>query len=120
MELEKYRNLAHKIMIIAKECNTHGWDGMAAKSVSGVTALESLRFLKALPDGIILPQVVPETSGEIGFAWVKRQGVVFCVNVLGRKLRYACLLNGQSMEGHFFFIHELPARMTQILSDHFW
>ncbi len=68
--LEKKKHpLYQEIYRIYHEYSEPDWDGCDALSVSESTFSKAQKFAQLLPDGVPLPDVMPEPTGEIAFEW---------------------------------------------------
>ena len=52
------------------ECGDSGWDAEDAVAIDGLAALSVERFVRALPDGVPLPEFAPEPDGAISLDWI--------------------------------------------------
>ena len=96
-----------------------GWDGGDALPIGLHAVLESRIFVELLPDGLSTPDVLPESSGEIGFEWRSGSDIVFSVSVNPDSLVYAGLLGSEKSHGETKFLNEVPKKISDILSEYF-
>src|SRR5437867_1521130 len=54
-----------ELAALATECGEQGWDGENATPIDSNAVLMAERFLRALPDGIPMPEFAPEPDGSI-------------------------------------------------------
>ena len=66
---ERKHPLYQEIYRIYHEYSEPDWDGYDAIPVSGSTFSQAQELAKLLPDGVPLPDVMPEPTGEIAFEW---------------------------------------------------
>ncbi len=60
-----------KLMEIMENCNEKDWDGYGAIPITKLEKERAEKLASLLNANIIIPRVVPEPSGNIGFEWVK-------------------------------------------------
>ena len=73
---------------LATECAAPGWDGETAAPIDPVAVLWVERFVRALPDGMPLPEFGPEPDGSISLDWIASRTRLFSLSV-GRSGRLA-------------------------------
>jgi hypothetical protein len=77
-----------QLAALAAECAEPGWDGQSAAAIDPIAVLWAERFVRALPDGIPLPEFVPEPDGAISLDWILSRNRLFSLSV-GRSNRLA-------------------------------
>jgi hypothetical protein len=88
---EKAAALA-QLAAVATECAEQGWDGADAAAVDSSAVLMAARFLRALPDGIPLPELAVEPDGSISLDWICSRNRLLSLSVGGSdRLAYAWL-----------------------------
>ena len=97
------------------ECAAFGWDGDGADAVSPIAAAAAKRFVRALPDGLPLPEFAPEPDGSISLDWIRSPTQLFSLSV-GRSNRLAYAWLDGSDKGHgvaHFDDQNIPARILE-------
>jgi hypothetical protein len=56
---------------LAAECAQQGWDGDTAAGINPNAVLYAEHFVRALPEGIPLPEFTPEPDGSISLDWIR-------------------------------------------------
>jgi hypothetical protein len=94
---------------VIEESSSSDWDGYGARPVGSPTCFNALRFLRALPWDVPVPEVAAEPDGEISFEWYRGSRSVFSVSVgPGRRLTYAGIFGSNEAHGTEHFFDELP------------
>lgn len=70
-----------KIWALVKECSEPGWDGDGALPLDQLAATSAAEFVRALPDGISLPEFAPEPDGSISLDWIQSRNCLFSLSV---------------------------------------
>ena len=65
----------------AKQCSEGDWDGYGAEAVSDTGLLCAETFIRALPDGIAMPEISAEPDGQISFDWLPTKTKTFTLSV---------------------------------------
>jgi hypothetical protein len=73
---------------MALECSEDGWDGDDAAAIDPIAVLLTKRFIRALPDGLPLPELAPEPDGWISIDWIRSRNRRVSVSI-GRSDRLA-------------------------------
>lgn len=74
--------LIAEIHKVYEECYKADWDAYGGIPVSEQTRDAAISFAKALPDGILAPEVVPEPGGELSFSWHKPKNTQVILSIL--------------------------------------
>jgi len=132
METENYRSkvpsqivdwkdeLDRELVDIYTECSSGCWDGYRATRITPDAMAGARRFLRELPDGIDVPEVVPESSGSIAFEWDRGQDMLLSISVEGDNIVYAGILGASNnRSGQASLSLGMPYEVEQILSMHF-
>lgn len=84
-----------------KEYSLPDWDGYDAQPIPKAAYEEAKRFLKMLPSGIPMPEVMPEPTGSIAFEWYQTPERVLVASISGNHtIEYAGLFgNGNKSYG---------------------
>jgi len=70
-----------QLIALADECAGEGWDGTGANAISSVTVFKAAAFLRALPDGIPLPEFTPEPDGSVSLDWIQSRWRLFSLSI---------------------------------------
>ena len=99
------------------ECSEEGWDGYDALPITNYAYIEAKRLIESLPlTSFPIPEVVPESSGEIGLEWYRRKRLVFTVSVSGNnEIVYAGLFGTNRAHGTEYFGDLLPSVILENL-----
>jgi hypothetical protein len=77
---------------LAAECAQQGWDGDTAAGINPNAVLYAEHFVRALPEGIPLPEFTPEPDGSISLDWIRSPNRLFSLSVgNSNRLAYAWL-----------------------------
>jgi hypothetical protein len=88
-----------QIWALVEECAEDDWDGAGAQALSYDVAAAAEDFVRALPDGIPLPEVAPEPEGSISLDWIQSRRCVFSLSV-GASDRFAYAWLDGTDKGH--------------------
>lgn len=81
-----------QIWALADECCELGWDGSDASPLDHLAVTSAEDFIRALPDGVPLPEFSPEPDGSISLDWIQSRHRLFSVSVgATNRLAYAWL-----------------------------
>ena len=81
-----------KIWALMKECSEPDWDGESARPLDRLAAISAAQFVRALADGISLPEFAPEPDGSISLDWIQSRNCLFSLSVCTTgRLTYAWL-----------------------------
>jgi hypothetical protein len=69
-----------RIYEVAAECENACWDGEQATGISPAICERAVSFIRALPDGMSLPDVAPEPDGALSLDWIAGRSRVFSVS----------------------------------------
>ncbi len=88
---EKARVLS-SLNLLAAECSNAGWDGGDAQPLNLAALLAAESIIRALPEGIPVPEVAAEPDGEISLDWFRSRHCLFSLSVgTSSQLAYAWL-----------------------------
>ncbi len=95
---------------VYNECSEANWDGYGAKPISHETYFEARKLLTMIPLSFLMPEILAEPDGEIGFEWYKDKDSVFVISVSGNNIITYAGLFGTSNKTHGTecFADELP------------
>ena len=66
---------------IYAECTMANWDGHGAVPISQATYIKASEFLRALPNRLPSPEIVPENDGELALEWSGSRGQALSVSL---------------------------------------
>ena len=69
------------LMLMADECAEPGWDGEAAPAIALGVVRKASEVIRALPEGIPLPELSPAPDGSIVFDWALSKHRVFSLSI---------------------------------------
>jgi hypothetical protein len=107
---EALENLAD----IKRQCSKPKWDGYNAEPISAETLARLVAFLRAMPENIPTPDLVPEPDGEVSVEWQVSPRRFFSVSVGPHaRLAYAGMLGATRWHGVEFFYGGLPQEIIR-------
>jgi hypothetical protein len=84
-----------QLMVLAMECAEEGWDGGGSLPISSLAVSQATAFVRALPDGIALPEFAAEPDGSVSLDWMDSRTRLFSLSVgTSNRLAYAWLDGG--------------------------
>jgi hypothetical protein len=108
-----------RLAALAGECAGEGWDGESAAAIDPWAVLWAGRFVRALPEGMPLPEFAPEPDGAISLDWILSRNRLFSLSV-GHTARLAFAWLDGSDSGHGvarFDGQNIPQRILQGIED---
>ncbi len=113
-------SLLDQVWEILQTCANQGWDGYDAKRISGESGSRAAQLIELLPEGIQIPSVVPEPTGDISLEWRTDDKKHFSLSVTGPALVYAGIFGGSFKSyGEERFFRVLPRTILEILTSYF-
>ncbi|MGQ0525247.1 MAG: hypothetical protein ACT4P8_16500 [Betaproteobacteria bacterium] len=92
MNLDTKVNAISRIWALANECSRPDWDGNGACPLDERAALAAVDFIRALPEGVPLPDLASEPDGSISLDWIQSRNRLFSLSVgPSNRLVYAWL-----------------------------
>jgi hypothetical protein len=88
-----------QIVSLMKECAETGWDGDAAAPIDQAAIDTAVKFIRALPNDVPLPEFAPEPDGSISLDWIRSRNRLFSLSV-GSTSRLAYAWLDGSDRGH--------------------
>lgn len=77
---------------LASDCAESGWDDNDACALNPIAVFIAESFVRALPDGLPLPEFAPEPDGSISLDWIQSRNRLFSVSMGStNRLAYAWL-----------------------------
>lgn len=81
-----------QVSALANECGQPGWDSDDALPLDHMAVFKAVAFIRALPDGVRLPEFAPEPDGSLSLDWISSRNRLFSLSVdTGDRLPYAWL-----------------------------
>ncbi|MSQ28253.1 MAG: hypothetical protein EXR51_08980 [Dehalococcoidia bacterium] len=81
-----------EVWALVEECAEPNWDGAGAKPLSPFAAEQAAALVRALPDGVPLPEFAPEPEGSISLDWIRASNRPFSLSAsISSRLPYAWL-----------------------------
>jgi hypothetical protein len=122
-ELKKAETLGHldevlqSLNEVFEECSEEGWDGYDALPLTEEAYYATIKLIKSLPvTSFPMPEVTPESNGEIGLEWFRGKSQVFNASVSGRnEIVYAGLFGANKVHGTEYFGDFLPLAILENL-----
>ena len=104
---------------IAKECAEKGWDGYQAKPIDLETCNRVARFLSNLPTWMQVPDIVPESDGEIAIEWYRAACQTLSISIgPSGPVHYAGRFgHNQEVHGVEPFLDGVPSRLLVLISE---
>jgi hypothetical protein len=99
---------------LAMEHRQPGWDGEDAAAVSSVALLTAESFIRALPDGIPMPEFAAEPDGSISLDWIQSRQRLFTLTV-GHTSRLAYAWIDGTDRGHAVALFDGASAPPRIL-----
>lgn len=88
-----------QIVSLANECAETGWDGDTAAPIDQAAIDTAVKFIRALPRDVPLPEFAPEPDGSISLDWIRSRNRLFSLSV-GSTSRLAYAWLDGSDRGH--------------------
>jgi|SRR5262245_22283592 len=66
---------------LAAECSEPSWDEESANAIDPAAVLTAQRLVRALPDGISLPEFAPEPDGSISLDWIQSRNHLLSLSI---------------------------------------
>ncbi|MBI2316725.1 MAG: hypothetical protein HYU75_06850 [Betaproteobacteria bacterium] len=81
-----------QLWALANECSDPGWDGHEAVPLNRLAIWKAISFIRALPDGVPLPEFAPEPDGSVSLDWMPSRNRLFSISIgTTNRLAYAWL-----------------------------
>lgn len=77
---EKAKMLS-QLRALANDCAQRGWDGAGAFAIDPAALQNAEDFVRALPEGIPLPECAPEPDGAISLDWIQSRHRLFSLSI---------------------------------------
>ena len=104
-----------QMMALANECAEAGWDGNDAAPIDRAAIHTAVKFIRALPNDVPLPEFAPEPDGSISLDWIQSRNRLFSLSVGStNRLAYAWLDGSDKGHGVAWFDGErIPLRIIE-------
>ena len=113
-------SLLDEVEEIIRTCSNEGWDGYDAEPISRESGFRVAQLIELLPEGIQMPNVVAEPTGDIALEWLRGNEKHFTLSITGPQLVYAGIFGGSDKRyGEKRFLQELPSATLEILTSYF-
>jgi hypothetical protein len=66
---------------VGRECSVEGWDGDGAVGVSPLALQRAADVIRAMPDGLVLPEFAAEPDGAVSLEWAVARHRRFMMSV---------------------------------------
>lgn len=103
---------------VVEECSEPGWDGYDALPIKEEAYLEAKRLIRSLPitSFIPMPEITPESNGDIALEWSKGKRLIFVASIRGEnEITYAGLFGMNKTHGTEYFGDALPSILLENL-----
>ena len=104
-----------QLRTLANECADQNWDGYDARAIAPQAVLMAEDFVRALPQGVALPEFAPEPDGSISLDWIHSRSRLFSTSVGGSNRLAFTWLDGTD-KGHgvaYFDGGTIPPRILE-------
>ena len=104
-----------QLAALARDCAEKGWDAEEAAAVDPIAVFWAEHFVRALPDGLPLPEFALEPDGSISIDWIPSRNRLFSLSIgHGNRLAYAYLDGANKGHGVAWFDgRNIPPRVLQ-------
>lgn len=101
---------------LVDECGHKGWDGEGATPLSPFAANTAAAFIRALPDGVPLPEFAPEPDGNMSLDWIRARTRLLSLSIgLSNRIAFAWI--DGSDQGHGVAHFDGKRTPSRILDD---
>ena len=101
-----------------RECSEPDWDGYGAAPADEISMRWASKVLLALPAGLGVPEAAFEPDGAASLEWWHGPDRTLSVSIeRNGEIRYPGRLNGARVVGTEMFVHGLPRRLLEALSE---
>lgn len=89
-----------QLWALARDCSEANWDGAGGDPLDVDAVFNTADVVRALPEGIPIPEFAPEPDGSVSLDWIKSRNCIFSLSVgAGPNLTYAWLDGGDRGHG---------------------
>ena len=104
-----------QLRTLAMECAQEDWNGEGALAIDSRALANAEAVVRALPQGVLLPEFAPEPDGSVSLDWIASRTRLFSLSIgPGPRLAYAWLDGADKGHGVATFdgLH-VPARVLE-------
>jgi hypothetical protein len=70
-----------EVLKLADECEENDWDGGQAMAIKDSSVGKTVAFIRALPEGVPMPEPAPEPDGCISLDWIETRHRLFSLSI---------------------------------------
>lgn len=70
-----------KLDALVEECSAPGWDGADAEPISESARRNAEALIRAIPEGVAMPEFAPEPDGAISMDWIASKHTFLSISV---------------------------------------
>ena len=100
---------------LASEHGSPGWDGGDALPVDRRAIDRAVAFIKALPDGMPMPEVAADPDGSVSLDWIRSRHCLFTLSIGAENKRLAYAWIDGNDRGHAVSTFEAGAVPQRVL-----
>ena len=118
---ESRESIITELVVIYNEYSLPGWDGYDALPVDEGSFIGARQLINAIPDGVLSPELAPDTDGGISLDWRIGDEKLMSISVKGDSLVYAAILGkDEKIHGKVRLASDkCPQIIDTILTTHF-
>ena len=104
---------------LADECAVENWDGNEALALDPLAVSRAIEFIRALPDGLPMPELAPEPDGSISLDWIQSRHRLFSLSIgCSERIAYAWLDGADKGHGVARFDgYQVPPRVFDLIQS---
>jgi hypothetical protein len=108
-----------QLAALAIECAKDDWDGNGAIGIDPIAVRSAKRFVRALPEGLPVPEFTPDPDGAISLDWIEGRNRLFSLSIgVSDRLAYAWLDGTDKGHGVARFDGQsVPARVLEAIES---
>lgn len=111
-------DIVDQIYDVASDCLEAGWDGYDSLPVNHASIVMTKSFVEHFPvtSGIPLPEIVPESNGNLALEWYIDKNHVFIARIKeSGEIVYAGLFGANKTHGTEYFNESIPSSIINNL-----
>jgi len=66
---------------LANETSEPDWDGQGALGINLIAQQNAISFVRALPNGVPMPEIAIEPDGSISLDWIRSRHIMFTLSI---------------------------------------